>query len=341
MATPVPRDAAQGRCWISWSGRAQPGPRANLTVLPGRYAFLWTGTPGELRASPRVLWRARHRFPGRNLDKTGTLIGLFEFAFYTAWRVAVIVHAVWTSDGGAPCPSANKMRVTMKIHAIALAGVAALALATPASAGQGWYLGFGVGESWADGDLQGNGFNVNGAPTSPHGSLDFGRSADVEISAGYKWADSGMWDGGFRLEGEVGLSLLLRPFVERRFSVRPYHRPHRAGFRLHQRDLGLADRSEVGCVVRRRYRHRQRQRQTIHDRDVTPPQNGHTNRLAFNDDQSFTWQLLGGLTYEVDPNVDLQLDYRYQGVGDTSHDTDFQLHRAGRRSRTSTSRRSS
>ena len=48
----------------------------------------------------------------------------------------------------------------MKIHAIALAGVAALALATPASAGEGWYVGFGFGESWADASYDGNGQHV-------------------------------------------------------------------------------------------------------------------------------------------------------------------------------------
>jgi OOP family OmpA-OmpF porin len=211
----------------------------------------------------------------------------------------------------------------MKIYAIALAGVAALALATPASAGEGWYVGFGVGQSWGDLTLHGN-FANN---PSLKGDLEMSRAVDVELSTGYKWNDSGWWNGGFRLETEVG----YRSFATRAWQVGAgpwgnyiktnghvevvsafvnalWDWPIGGGW-----DITFGGGIGIANVD-----------PEIHDRSVNhPPFTGATDRLAFGDDSAFTWQLIGGLTYEVDPNVDLQLDYRYQGVGDTSHNSNF------------------
>jgi outer membrane protein OmpA-like peptidoglycan-associated protein len=207
----------------------------------------------------------------------------------------------------------------MKIYAIALAGVAALALATPASAGEGWYVGFGVGVGWADADMDGT-FDQRRNFT---GDLSLGRAADVELMTGYKWNDSGWWNGGFRLETEVGYrSHAVRGWNTNFGLVRTsghielvsafvnalWDWPIGGGW-----DITFGGGIGLGNVD-----------PEIHDRSVPhPPFTGANDKLAFGDDSAFTWQLIGGLTYEVDPNVDLQLDYRYQGVGDTDHNSNF------------------
>jgi opacity protein-like surface antigen len=209
----------------------------------------------------------------------------------------------------------------MKIYAMALAGVAALALATPASAGEGWYVGFGVGQSWADATLSGSfsqRFNLSG-------DLDMSRAADVELMTGYKWNDSGWWNGGFRLETEVG----YRSFATRTWHSGPGSSFIRTSGQIEvvsafvnalwdwpiSKDWAITFGGGIGIAS---------VDPEIHDQSVLhPPFTGSTDKLAFGDDNAFTWQLIGGLTYAVDPNVDLQLDYRYQGVGDTSHNSNF------------------
>jgi outer membrane protein OmpA-like peptidoglycan-associated protein len=213
----------------------------------------------------------------------------------------------------------------MKIHAIALAGVAALALAGPASAGEGWYVGVGVGESWADASLSSSGRDQAGAPITSSGDLDMSRAADVELITGYKWADAGWWEGGFRLESEVGY---------RSFAVRTWHPDHVlfadptrtsghielvSAFVNAVWDFPIADDWAISLGGGIGLANVDPE---IHNKSVIGL-TGSQDRLAFGDDSTFTWQLIGGLTYEVDPNVDLQLDYRWQGVGDTSHNSNF------------------
>src|ERR1700761_8483725 len=88
------------------------------------------------------------------------------------------------------------MRVAMKIRMIALAGVAAMALGTPAMAADGWYLGLGAG--W---DHQ-NGFNGTSVPL-PTTFTGKSKSSDGPLIAGsFGYA----WDNGFRLEDEISWS---------------------------------------------------------------------------------------------------------------------------------------
>src|SRR5690348_1826079 len=66
----------------------------------------------------------------------------------TIQRIAVIKPGIGSKDLDGVvvrCFFISRARVTMKIRLIALAGVAALALSTPAMAAQGWYLGLGAG----------------------------------------------------------------------------------------------------------------------------------------------------------------------------------------------------
>ena len=79
----------------------------------------------------------------------------------------------------------------MKIRLIALAGVAALALSTPAMAAQGWYLGLGAG--W---DQQ-NALKFRSVPTPTN--IQTAKSKDGALivgSVGYGW------DSGLRMEFE-------------------------------------------------------------------------------------------------------------------------------------------
>jgi outer membrane protein OmpA-like peptidoglycan-associated protein len=204
----------------------------------------------------------------------------------------------------------------MKIRTIALATAAALCVATPALAGDGWYAGFGVGESWGDASGQCTGIVCQRQIFG--GDVDLGRAPVVELDYGYKWADAGWWDGGFRLEGEIAYAP---------FSV---HAVHGRGFVVHTNgnlnltsaflnvawDWPIAPKwaltfgGGIGIA---------NVNPDVKVKGGTPP----FNKLAYDDDSAFSWQLLGGVTYEVDPNVDLQLDYRYQGVGDTRHNSNI------------------
>jgi hypothetical protein len=80
----------------------------------------------------------------------------------------------------------------MKIRMIALAGVAALALSTPAMAAEGWYLGLGGG--W---DGQSSIKATSQVNTNFFGSSKSGGAAIVAGTVGYAW------DNGLRLEDEI------------------------------------------------------------------------------------------------------------------------------------------
>src|SRR4051812_24082472 len=75
----------------------------------------------------------------------------------------------------------------MKIRTIVLAGASLIAFATPAAAaGDGWYLGFGLG--WSQ---------LNDLPRGA-GHISTDSTVRGDIAAGYKWAS------GFRAELEDG-----------------------------------------------------------------------------------------------------------------------------------------
>ena len=81
----------------------------------------------------------------------------------------------------------------MKLRVIALAGIAAMALSSPAFAGTGWYLGLAGGYSQLDENLA-----VNTGPAATPGAIHTSGGAAVAGAFGYKW------DGGLRLENEIG-----------------------------------------------------------------------------------------------------------------------------------------
>ena len=83
----------------------------------------------------------------------------------------------------------------MKIRMLAMAGVAALALSTPAMAADGWYLGLGGG--W-DNQLGINARSNGG--TGAATKINSQDSAIGAVSVGYKWAE------GWRLENELAFT---------------------------------------------------------------------------------------------------------------------------------------
>src|ERR1700704_2403398 len=78
----------------------------------------------------------------------------------------------------------------MKLRTIALASATLVAFATPAIAGDGWYLGLGAGWSKMD--------EIKYQRTTPGGKIKFENNARFDVAAGYKWAS------GLRLELEDG-----------------------------------------------------------------------------------------------------------------------------------------
>jgi len=82
----------------------------------------------------------------------------------------------------------------MKIRLLALAGVAAVALSTPALAGDGWYLGLGAG--W---DHQNSMRFQPQSPLTPPPAPIYGKSSDSALIAG---AFGYKFDNGIRLEWE-------------------------------------------------------------------------------------------------------------------------------------------
>ena len=80
----------------------------------------------------------------------------------------------------------------MKLRLLAMASVCAVALSTPALAGEGWYLGLGGG--WDN--MQSMTMRPANAPATFNASAK--DSGIGVISLGYKWTN------GWRLENEIG-----------------------------------------------------------------------------------------------------------------------------------------
>src|SRR5579862_6561302 len=105
------------------------------------------------------------------------LVVIVGYWFQYIWLGAVTARRIYLNA-----------RVTMKIRLAALAGVAALALSTPAMAAEGWYLGLGGGWDHQNG-IRGT---SSVAPTVT-GVAKSGDGAIIAGSFGYAW------DNGLRL----------------------------------------------------------------------------------------------------------------------------------------------
>ena len=183
----------------------------------------------------------------------------------------------------------------MKIRMIALAGVAALALSTPAMAAEGWYLGLGAG--W---DQQ-NGVKLSSVPVpSAVVTSKASSGALVAGSAGYAW------DNGFRLEDEIGWSghNVKVPAgsagggytsVETDMANLVYDIPLDEGWKL---SIGAG----IGAGKSR-----------VHA--YGPVGLGGVNFDIVNGSRiGLAYQGIAGVAYSVSDDVDLFLDYRYRNI---------------------------
>src|ERR1700740_3303211 len=84
------------------------------------------------------------------------------------------------------------MRGFMKLRTLALAGVALIGLAGPAAAGQGWYVGMGLGWNHLE--------NVVGTATGGSDVFKWDEGFNGLATTGFKWSD------GWRLELEGDLT---------------------------------------------------------------------------------------------------------------------------------------
>jgi outer membrane protein OmpA-like peptidoglycan-associated protein len=185
----------------------------------------------------------------------------------------------------------------MKIRVFALAGAAALALAGPASANdtQGWYLGLGAG--WDE--MQPVHF-VTAPPLSATGAFHQSDSAIVAGSFGYKWADN------LRLEVELGYDSHSEgghtpPFVAT-VSGRNQLKSGLANL-IYDWNLGSRWSLSLGAGA------------GVGQLDMSLKDSLFPGLKLISDQHAgFMWQGIVGLNYEVNPDVELFVDYRYRSA---------------------------
>jgi outer membrane protein OmpA-like peptidoglycan-associated protein/opacity protein-like surface antigen len=186
----------------------------------------------------------------------------------------------------------------MKFRTFILAGASALMLATPALAGEGWYLGLGAGWDTL------NGPKMVGAGID--GKLSTSDSAIVSGTVGYKIPDSPFrfeiesdWDRHDTHDFETGgLSFPSSGHAE----VRSVMLNGLYDFHVLPR-LKLSIGGGAGAGSDR-------------IKFDNPFGTGH-----FTSDQTphFMWQAIGGLTYEATPNVDLFVEYHFRDLEHPDH----------------------
>lgn len=179
----------------------------------------------------------------------------------------------------------------MKLHTIALAGVALAALTSPAMAGSGWYLGVGAGMSQLD--------PVNYSHASPSVSITRAHdSSGVFAGAfGYKF-------GFVRLENEIGYSthdLKASSGASGSTAIKT------AMFNL-VADIPVLDNwtLSVGAGLGAGAVKESVTQTGLPGATVYTLANGEKTGLA--------WQAIAGISIPIAPQVDLFADYRYRNV---------------------------
>ncbi len=181
----------------------------------------------------------------------------------------------------------------MKFRTFILAGASALMLATPALAGEGWYLGLGAGWDTLNGPkLVGAGID---------GKLSTSDSAIIAGTVGYKIPDA-----PFRVELETAWD------------------HHDTGdFTTGGLSFPSRGHAQIGSLMAN----------ALYDIHVLPRLKlsiggglgAGNDRIKFDNpfgpgelrdgsQTHFMWQAIGGLTYEATPNVDLFVDYHYRNL---------------------------
>jgi|GEM_PF-2035906 opacity protein-like surface antigen len=186
----------------------------------------------------------------------------------------------------------------MKLRTIVLAGFAC-ALAAPAWAGSGFYVGAGLGsQSPMSSDWKAPSLNQ-------FGKYSLKRSNTFIADAGYKFSSGlrievesqfGQYDGHDITNDPLNLVSDLHGHISQStvYLNANYDFPIFSG-------LGGTIGAGVGSAW------------------------SNTKGSAFSglavvhgDDRAFAWQVGGGITHRLLPNLDVQLDYRYQGAGSTT-----------------------
>jgi opacity protein-like surface antigen len=168
------------------------------------------------------------------------------------------------------------------------------------AAPQGWYLGFGAG--WST--LNSPGYLLSPPAGPQRGKVDFGDEAAVDLAAGYRFAMP------LRLEAEVHFADyqadLLRPtgLAPSPLSGDISNVSFFANA-IYDIPLTRAFAFSVGAGLGA----------TQVDPSITDPLG---NRI--HDSQTaFSWQLIAGFTAALNDRLELQADYRYQGIDGTDH----------------------
>jgi opacity protein-like surface antigen len=185
----------------------------------------------------------------------------------------------------------------MKIRTIVLAGFAC-ALAAPAWAGSGFYVGAGLGSQSPMSS------NWKAPSLNQFGKYSLKRSNTFIADAGYKFSSGlrievesqfGQYDGHDITNDPLNLVSDLHGHISQStvYLNANYDFPIFSGWG-----------GTVGAGIGSAW--------------------SNTKGSAFSglavvhgDDRAFAWQVGGGMTHRILPNLDVQLDYRYQGAGST------------------------
>jgi opacity protein-like surface antigen len=190
----------------------------------------------------------------------------------------------------------------MKLTILALTATSLFAFATPAVSAEGWYLGLGAG--WSQ--LEDGGYSVQAFPVT--GDASFDSTIKGSLTGGYKWL------AGFRAEIELAYA---------KYDVR-------AATANGAPNAGAGGDLSIGTLMGN----------VSYDVAIGPSFSltagggigaasvtaGYSDPIASNhgSDSSFAWQLIAGVIWSVSPRFDLQVDYRYVRIGETTHDLVFQ-----------------
>jgi OOP family OmpA-OmpF porin len=185
----------------------------------------------------------------------------------------------------------------MKIRVLLLASAAVLCAAVPATAGQGWYAGLGVGWDKLN-DVKVNAAGIDGTLRTSDTELVIGTIGykfghiRVELEPGWDRRSVDRFDAGAlgttTLDGHIQvLSAMVNGIYDiplgRRFNI------------------SLGGGAGIGQVNEKVFA------------------SGGGPLLSDGKDSGFMWQAIGGFSYALNPNLDLAIDYRYRDLNSHIH----------------------
>ncbi len=186
----------------------------------------------------------------------------------------------------------------MKLKTLALTGASLLCFSTPALAGEGWYLGLAAGWSHPENST----FNYPAGSTS--GTINLRDATLVAGSVGFKWPM------GFRTELEFSRAAygVRDAVINNSLTAEAGHVAEGALFANVAYDFPIAPAWALTIGG------------GIGAAQISPSiVEFSTGTNVFHDDTAFAYQLIAGVIWSVAPQLDLQLDFRYRGVENTTH----------------------